>query len=93
MNKLCSILLLVTGVLSFGFSQVQTKNKLYTKSCDTLNMDTMICIKCTNPGLTIGCKRYACDFKNHCIPMPASPPKNKSKDIKTILPGGNQKRG
>ncbi|MBK7359213.1 MAG: hypothetical protein IPI45_06010 [Saprospiraceae bacterium] len=77
---------------TIGNSQSTLKEKLYTKSCDTLNLDTMICIKCTNQQLTIGCKRYACDFKNHCVPMPVAPPKNKSKDIKTILPGGTQKK-
>ncbi|MBK8956472.1 MAG: hypothetical protein IPM34_13090 [Saprospiraceae bacterium] len=78
--------------LTSGFNQSINKQKLYTKSCDTLNLDTMICIKCTNQQLTIGCKRYACDFKDHCVPMPVAPPKNKSKDIKTILPGGTQKK-
>ncbi|MBK6546906.1 MAG: hypothetical protein IPO78_09730 [Saprospiraceae bacterium] len=76
-----------------SFSQTQIKEKLYTKSCDTVSIDSMICIKCTNAALTLGCKKYACDFKNHCIPMPVVPPKNKSKDIKTTLPGGTQKKG
>lgn len=90
---LSKALLIALFSIQSVLSQAQTKEKLFTKSCDTVSVDSMICIKCTNPGLTIGCKRYACDFKNHCIPLPALPPKNKSKDIKTTLPGGNQKRG
>ncbi len=76
-----------------ALSQSPIKEKLYTKSCDTISTDSMICIKCTNPGFTLGCKKYVCVFKNHCIPMPALPPKNKSKNIKTTLPGGTQKKG
>jgi len=78
--------------LTSGFNQSTNKEKLYTKSCDTVSIDSMICIKCTNAALTLGCKKYVCDFKNHCIPLPVAPPKNKSKDIKTSLPGGTQKK-
>lgn len=90
-SNIFSVLLLFICT-TIGTSQSILKEKLYTKSCDTVSIDSMICIKCTNQQLTIGCKRYACDFKNHCVPMPVAPPKNKSKDIKTILPGGTQKK-
>ena len=86
-----SILLILCNLN--GISQTQIKQNLFTKSCDTVSTDSMICIKCTNPGLNLGCKKFVCDFKNHCIPMPALPPKNKSKNIKTTLPGETQKKG
>ncbi|MBK9728940.1 MAG: hypothetical protein IPO86_12565 [Saprospiraceae bacterium] len=92
--KITIIINLIIWFLFFNaHGQIIKPEKLYTKSCDTVSIDSMICIKCTNAALTLGCKKYACDFKNHCIPMPVVPPKNKSKDIKTTLPGGTQKKG
>lgn len=51
----------------FSYGQTPKREVLYTKSCDTVSVDSIVCIKCTNPGLTINCKRYACDHQDHCI--------------------------
>ncbi len=63
-------------------AQTLTKSILYTKSCDTVSVDSMVCIKCSNPELTLNCKRYVCDFQNHCIEYSIILV-NKQKNIKT----------
>ncbi|MFN8278804.1 MAG: hypothetical protein U0V49_00820 [Saprospiraceae bacterium] len=66
--KLVSLLIIfnICGHLS---AQVGQKQVLFTKKCDTVSVDSMVCIKCTNRELTMNCRRYACAIHGDCIPM------------------------
>lgn len=61
--------LLLMTICVHSSAQKSMKTQLYTKSCDTVSVDSMICIKCSNPGLTMNCRRYACAIHGDCIPM------------------------
>ena len=64
------IVLLILLNLTYQLSaQVGKKQVLFTKKCDTVSVDSMVCIKCTNSQLTLNCRRYACAIHGDCIPI------------------------
>ncbi len=66
-----------------AFAQTFKKQIYYTKSCDTISRDTMVCIKCLDPDFTIQCMRYACAIQGDCILIgPVIPNSNRLKDVR-----------
>jgi hypothetical protein len=74
-------LVMFLGVSAAQKNLVIERLLLFTKSCDTVSVDSMICLKCENPELTVNCRKYVCDFNGNCIIIPA-PPTNRLTGIK-----------